>query len=66
MAPRSRVRLPDSDAIMPGRILISRANQFAADPEFGGVLHEFRIYNAALSALQIQLTEQTGAEPPFF
>jgi hypothetical protein len=41
-------------------------SQFAADPGFAGTLHEFRIYNAALSAAQIQLTEQTGESPSFF
>ncbi|HWA75151.1 MAG TPA: LamG domain-containing protein [Polyangiaceae bacterium] len=41
-------------------------SQFAADPGFAGVLHEVRIYNAALTAAQIQLTEQTGPDPAFF
>jgi hypothetical protein len=41
-------------------------SQFSSDPGFAGTLHEFRIYNAPLSAAQIQLTEQTGESPSFF
>jgi hypothetical protein len=41
-------------------------SQFAADPGFAGVLHEVRIYNVALSAAQVKLTDQTGPDPAFF
>jgi hypothetical protein len=40
-------------------------SQFAADPEFGGTLDEFRIYSAALSAAQVSLSYTAGPDPDF-
>jgi hypothetical protein len=41
-------------------------SQFVADAGFAGVLHDFRIYNVALNAAQIELTEKAGPDPTFF
>lgn len=41
-------------------------SQYSTDPEFGGSLHEFRIYDAALSAEQIQTSYAAGPDPAFF
>jgi hypothetical protein len=41
-------------------------SQYSPDREFGGSLHEFRIYNAALSAEQIQVSYAAGPDPAFF
>jgi hypothetical protein len=41
-------------------------SQYSADSNFAGVIHEFRIYSVALSAAQIQLSEQSGPDPAFF
>jgi len=40
-------------------------SQYAGDPELGGTLHEFRIYNAALSAAQIQASFAAGQNPAY-
>ncbi len=40
-------------------------SQYASDPELGGALHEFRIYNAALSAAQIQASFAAGQNPAY-
>jgi len=40
-------------------------SQYAADPSFGGTLHEFRIYNVALSAAAIQTSFVGGPNAPF-
>jgi hypothetical protein len=41
-------------------------SQFSPDAEFAGQLHELRIYKVALSAAQIQLSQQAGTDPAFF
>jgi hypothetical protein len=40
-------------------------SQYAGDPELGASLHEFRIYNAALSAAQIQASFAAGQNPAY-
>jgi hypothetical protein len=40
-------------------------SQFSADPDFAGSLHEFRIYDAALSAAQIGLSFADGPDPAY-
>jgi hypothetical protein len=40
-------------------------SQYAGDPELGATLHEFRIYNAALSAAQIQASFAAGQNPAY-
>ncbi len=40
-------------------------SQFAADPEFGGSVREFRIYDSALTLPQIQRSSQLGEAPEF-
>jgi hypothetical protein len=40
-------------------------SQYAADPSFSGILHEFRIYNAALSAAEVQVSYVAGTDPTF-
>jgi hypothetical protein len=40
-------------------------SQFAADPEFNGTLYEFRIYNIALSATQVQASFTAGSDPSY-
>jgi hypothetical protein len=40
-------------------------SQYATDPEFGGTLHDFRIYNAALTEAQLQLSFVSGPTPAF-
>jgi Concanavalin A-like lectin/glucanases superfamily len=40
-------------------------SQYAGDPELGAALHEFRIYNAALSAAQIQASFVAGQNPAY-
>jgi hypothetical protein len=44
---------------------LGRSN-FAGDPEFNGLLHEFRIYRVALTAAQIQASYLAGPDPAFF
>ena len=44
---------------------LGRSN-FSVDPEFNGILHEFRIYRAALTAEQIRASYLAGPDPPFF
>lgn len=39
-------------------------SQFSADPGFAGVLTEFRIYDAALTAAQIQKSYELGPDAP--
>jgi hypothetical protein len=39
-------------------------SQFSADPEFGGIIHEFRIYAAARTAAQIQASHTAGPDTP--
>jgi hypothetical protein len=36
-----------------------------ADPSFTGTLHEFRIYNTALSATEIRASFTSGPDPTF-
>jgi hypothetical protein len=38
-------------------------SQYSVDPEFGGTIFEFRIYNAALSASAIQASFTAGPDP---
>jgi hypothetical protein len=40
-------------------------SQFAVDPELNGSLHEFRIYNLALSAAQVQASFAAGPDPSY-
>jgi len=40
-------------------------SQWSGDPYFNGTLHEFRIYDAALSAAQVQASFMGGTDPPF-
>jgi hypothetical protein len=40
-------------------------SQWAGDPTFTGMLHEFRIYNVALSATAIQTSFMGGTDPAF-
>jgi hypothetical protein len=40
-------------------------SQFATDPEFSGTIHEFRIYDTALSAQLIKLSSGLGPDPAF-
>lgn len=40
-------------------------SHFSVDPEFSGSFHEFRIYNAALSATQVAASFTLGADPAF-
>jgi hypothetical protein len=40
-------------------------SQYDADPELGGTLHDFRIYGAALSPLQIATSFAGGPDPAF-
>ena len=44
---------------------LGRSN-FAVDPEFNGILHEFRIYRVALNATQIRTSYVAGPDPAFF
>jgi hypothetical protein len=43
---------------------LGRSN-YAVDPEFNGVLHEFRIYGVALTPAQIQTSYGAGPDPGF-
>ncbi|HTQ02195.1 MAG TPA: LamG domain-containing protein, partial [Polyangiaceae bacterium] len=40
-------------------------SQYAADPQLGATIEEFRIYDAALSAAQIQTSFSAGPNPVF-
>jgi len=40
-------------------------SQFAVDPEFNGSLSEFRIYNVALNATQVQASFAAGPDPSY-
>jgi hypothetical protein len=40
-------------------------SQYSADPEMTGTFHDFRVYNAALSPLQIATSFAGGADPAF-
>ena len=40
-------------------------SQYAGDPPFTGTLHEFRIYNAALSADVVQASSTAGPNATF-
>jgi hypothetical protein len=40
-------------------------SQYSADSEFDGILHEFRIYDAALNATQMQASFDFGPDPSF-
>jgi hypothetical protein len=40
-------------------------SQFGADGDFDGSIHEFRIYDAALSAAQITASFNAGPDPAF-
>jgi len=40
-------------------------SQFATGPEYNGMLHEFRIYNIALSATQVQASFAAGIGPSY-
>ena len=40
-------------------------SQYTADPEFAGTLHEFRIYDAALTAAEIAYSDAAGPDAAF-
>jgi len=44
---------------------LGRSN-YGVDPEFNGVLYEFRIYRVPLSATQVRASYVAGPDPPFF
>lgn len=44
---------------------LGRSN-YSGDPEYGGALHEFRIYDAALNAAQLQTSFAAGPDATFF
>ena len=44
---------------------LGRSN-YGVDPEFNGILHEFRIFRAPLSAAQISASYIAGPDPAFF
>jgi len=46
-------------------VWLGRSN-YSADPEYGGTLHEFRIYSAALNAAQLQTSFASGPDATFF
>ncbi len=46
-------------------VWLGRSN-YSADNEYGGSLHEFRIYDAALNAAQIQTSFASGPDATFF
>jgi hypothetical protein len=46
-------------------VWLGRSN-YSQDPEYGGTLHEFRIYDAALNAAQLQASFASGPDPGFF
>lgn len=46
-------------------VWLGRSN-YSADPEYGGTLHEFRIYDAALNAAQVQTSFASGPDATFF
>jgi hypothetical protein len=39
-------------------------SQFSGDPEFGGIIHEFRIYAAARTAAQLRASYSAGPDTP--
>jgi hypothetical protein len=46
-------------------VWLGRSN-YSQDPEFGGSLHEFRVYDAALNAAQLQTSFAAGPDATFF
>jgi hypothetical protein len=52
-------------AINDAHSWLGRSN-YGVDPEFNGILHEFRIFRAPLSAAQLRASYLTGPDPPFF
>jgi hypothetical protein len=40
-------------------------SQYSADPSFSGSFHEFRIYDVALTAEQVQVSFVAGPDPAF-
>lgn len=40
-------------------------SQWNVDPEFNGIFHEFRIYNAALTDAEVATTFKAGTDPAF-
>ena len=44
---------------------LGRSN-YGVDPEFNGILHEFRIFRAPLNAAQVRASYMAGPDPPFF
>jgi hypothetical protein len=44
---------------------LGRSN-YGVDPEFNGVIYEFRIYRAALTAAQVRASYLAGPDPAFF
>jgi len=52
-------------AINDANSWLGRSN-YGVDPEFNGILHEFRIFRAPLSAAQIGASYLAGPDPTFF
>lgn len=51
--------------IIDENVWLGRSN-YSADPEYGGTLQEFRIYDAALNAAQLQTSFASGPDATFF
>jgi hypothetical protein len=52
-------------AINDAHSWLGRSN-YGVDPEFNGILHEFRIFRAPLSDAQLRASYLAGPDPPFF
>ena len=61
----SAVAFPDSLSVLNDVNNWLGRSQYATDTGFGGTLHEFRIYGAALSATSIQASYAAGTNPAF-
>jgi hypothetical protein len=51
--------------LLDENVWLGRSN-YSADPDYGGTLHEFRIYDAALNAAQVQTSFAAGPDATFF
>jgi hypothetical protein len=59
------VAFPDSLTVLNDINNWLGRSQYVADPSFTGTLHEFRIYNAALTATEVQTSFLAGTDPAF-
>jgi len=64
-APDGSIAFPDSPAVLNDINNWLGRSQYSADPHFGGIYHEFRIYNAALTAAQVQASFMAGTDPAY-